>query len=87
MQRLKSRCIINLETYPSPNSPTVTGDETKMKTKFKVGDFVSFIHSSARPKIKRRGNIERISGKSATVNCSGDLLKVPLAKLERLSSD
>jgi len=25
---LKSRCIINLETYPSPNSPTVTGDET-----------------------------------------------------------
>jgi hypothetical protein len=29
MQPSKSPCIINLETYPSRNSPTVTGDEAE----------------------------------------------------------
>jgi len=37
MQRLKSRCIINLETYPSPNSPTVTGDETYIRAAWALG--------------------------------------------------
>lgn len=51
---------------------------------FKVGDFVSFAITAPGDthKNKRRGNITRIKGRLALVNCSGDLIPVFISELK-----
>lgn len=53
---------------------------------FKKGDFVGFTFKSRyEAKSKRRGNITAIVEGWAWVDCSGEMFKVPLRKLEKLN--
>lgn len=49
---------------------------------FVVGDFVWFEIKPVEGKSKRRGNITKIQGENAEVDCSGQKIKVKLDKLK-----